>query len=95
MTNDQSTVEKDDVLPPKPLPPPLSIFPLQPFVPDSQTRLTHSSSTYSRHLFTTDNISHSRWHDEFCNIYIYIYIYEIQWNHPIKINKEKKIHKLV
>ena len=72
MTNDQSTVEKDDVLPPKPLPPPLSIFPLQPFVPDSQTRLTHSSSTYSRHLFTTDNISHSRWHDVFCNIYIYI-----------------------
>ena len=88
MTNDQSTVEKDDVLPPKPLPPPLSIFPQQPFVPDSQTRLTHSSSTYSRHLFTTDNISHSRWHDEFLiiflipdgmmNFVIYIYIYEIQ-----------------
>ena len=75
MTNDQSTVEKDDVLPPKPLPPPLSIFPLQPFVPDSQTRLTHSS----RHIqdiclpliiFLIP--------DGMMNFVIYIYIYI--WN---------------
>ena len=69
MTDDQSTVEEDDVLCPKPPPLPLPIFPPPPFVPDNQTHLTYSSSTNSKHLFTIDNIPHSRWHDEFFNMF--------------------------
>ena len=68
-TNDQPTIEKDDVLRPKP---PLSsppIFPPPPFVPDNQTHLTHSSSTNSKHLFIIDNAPPSKWHDEFLNMF--------------------------
>jgi len=65
ITNDQPTVEEDNVLRPKPPPPPPSIFPPPPFVPNNQTRLTHSSNTDSKHLFTIENIPPSKWHDEF------------------------------
>ena len=37
MTDDQPTIEEDDVLCPKPAPPPLPIFPPPPFVPNNQT----------------------------------------------------------
>ena len=65
MTNDQPTVEEDDVLRPKLPPLPPSIFPPPPFVPNNQTHLTHSSNTDSKHLFTIDNIPPPKWHDEF------------------------------
>ena len=62
-------VEDDDVLRPKQPPPPPPIFPLPPFIPDNQTRLTYSLTTYSKHLFTVDNAPPSRWHDEIFNMY--------------------------
>ena len=69
MTDDQPTIEEDDVLHPKPPPPPPPIFPPPPFVPDNQTRLTHPSTTDSKHLFTIDNTPPSKWHDEIFNMY--------------------------
>ena len=69
MMDDQPTVEEDDVLHPKPPPPPPPIFPPPPFVPDTQTRLTHPSPPESKHLFTIDNATPSKWHDEDFNIY--------------------------
>ena len=69
MTDDQPTIEEDDVLHPKPPPPPPPIFPPPSFVPDNQTRLTHPSTTDSKHLFTIDNTPPSKWHDEIFNMY--------------------------
>ena len=60
MIDDQPTVEEDDVLHPKLAPPPLPIFPPPPFVLDHQKRLTHPSTTDSKHLFTIDNIPPSK-----------------------------------
>ena len=47
----------------------MPIFLPPPFVPDSQTRLTHSSNIESKHLFTIDNVPPSKWHEEFFNMY--------------------------
>ena len=69
MVDDQPTIEEDDVLCPKPAPPPLPIFPPPHFVPDNQTCLTHPSTTDSKHLFTIDNAPPSKWHDEIFNMY--------------------------
>ena len=60
MIDDQPTVEEDDVLHPKLAPPPLPIFPPPPFFPSNQTRLTHPSTTDSKHLFTIDNAPPSK-----------------------------------
>ena len=59
--DDQPTVEEDDVLHPPPPPPP--------FVPDNQTRLTYSSMTDSKHLFTIDDAPPSKWHEKFFDMY--------------------------
>ena len=64
MTNNEPKVEEgDDVLCPKNSPPP----PL--FIPEYQTRLTYSPTTDLKHLFTLDNVPHSRWHDEIFSLY--------------------------
>lgn len=60
--DDQPTVEEDDVLYPPPPPP---IFPPPPFVLDNQTRLTYSSMTDLKHLFTIDDAPSSKWHEKF------------------------------
>ncbi|XP_065628932.1 uncharacterized protein LOC136067262 [Quercus suber] len=62
MTNTEPKVEEeDDVLHPKnPPPPPPPIFPPLPFIPEYQTMLTYSPTTYSKHLFTLDNVPPSR-----------------------------------
>ena len=62
-------VEEDDVLCPKQPPPPPPIFPPPPFIPDNQTRLTYSSTTDSKHLFTIDNTPPYKWHEEIFNMY--------------------------
>ena len=64
--DDQPTVEEDDVLYPPPPPP---IFPLPPFVPNNQTRLTYSSMTDLKHLFTIDDAPPSKWHENFFDMY--------------------------
>ena len=69
MANNQPTVEEDDVLHPKPPSPPPPIFPPPPFVPDTQKRLTHLSTTDSKHLFTIDNAPPSKWQDKIFNKY--------------------------
>ena len=69
MTNTESKVEENDVLHPKQPPPPPPIFPLPPFIPDNQKRLTYSPTTDSKHLLTIDNAPPSRWHDEIFNMY--------------------------
>ena len=69
MTNTESKVEENDVLHPKQPPPPPPIFPLPPFIPDNQKRLTYSPTTDSKHLLTIDNALFSRRHDEIFNMY--------------------------
>ena len=69
ITDNQPTIEEDDVLCPKPPLLPPSIFPSPPFVPDTQTCLNHPSTTYSKHLFTVDNNPPSKWHDEIFIMY--------------------------
>ena len=71
MTNNEPKVEEeDDVLRPEnPPSPPPPIFPPPPLIPDYQTRLAYSPTTDSKHLFTLDNASPSRWHDEIFNMY--------------------------
>ena len=73
MANNEPKVEEeedDDVLRPKqPPPPPPPIFSPSPFILEYQTRLTYSSTTDSKHLFTLDNVPPSRWHDELFNMY--------------------------
>ena len=64
--DDQPTVEEDDVLHPLPPPP---IFPPPPFVPDNQPRLTYSSMTDLKHLFTIDDAPPSKWHENFFDMY--------------------------
>ena len=64
--DDQPTVEEDDVLHPPPPPP---IFPLPTFVPNNQTRLTYSSMTDLKHLFTIDDAPPSMWHEKFFDMY--------------------------
>ena len=66
ITDNQPTIEEDDVLCPKPPPP---IFPSPPFVPNTQTCLNHPSTADSKHLFTIDNAPSSKWHNEFFNMY--------------------------
>ena len=63
--DDQPTVEEDDVLYPPPPPP---SFPLPPFVPNNQTRLTYSSMTDLKHLFTIDDTP-SKWHEKFFDMH--------------------------
>ncbi|KAL4628338.1 hypothetical protein ACB092_05G230500 [Castanea dentata] len=61
--------EEDNVLRPKQPPPPPPIFPTPPVIPDHHTRLAHSSTTDSKHLFTLDNSPPSKWHEEIFNMY--------------------------
>ena len=62
--NEPKLEEEDDVFRPKrpPSPPP-------PFIPEYQTRLAYSLTTDSKHLFTLDNASPSRWHYEIFSMY--------------------------
>ena len=69
MTDDQPTVEENDVLRPKPSPLPPPIFPPPSVVPDHQTRLNHPSTIDTKHLFTIHNVPPSKWHDEIFNMY--------------------------
>ena len=69
ITDNQPTIEEDDVLCPKPPLLPPSIFPSPSFVPDTQTCLNDPSTTYSKHLFTVDNAPPSKWHDEIFIMY--------------------------
>ncbi|KAL4599363.1 hypothetical protein ACB092_11G121300 [Castanea dentata] len=66
---DSKVEEEEDVFHPKQPPPPPLIFPPPPFIPDYHTRLTYSSTTDSKHLFTIDNSPPSKWHDEIFNMY--------------------------
>ena len=69
MTNTDPKEEEEDVLHPRRPPSLPPIFSPPPFVLEYQTRLTYSSTTDSKHLFTLDNVPPSKWHDKFFNMY--------------------------
>ena len=60
MTNTDPKEEEEDVLCPRRPPSSPPIFSPPPFVPECQTRLTYSLTTGSKHLFTLDNVPHSK-----------------------------------